>query len=88
MGARWLADNIAAPKNRFLRNQMQQYSNAANDETGRVNGYTSRLYGDPDFQYPTDPQELRKSLLCAFPYSEIMYNSMISEADQNDYYIR
>ena len=88
MGATWLAKNIAAPKNRFLRDPMQQYSNTANEEAGRVNAYTGRLYGDPDFQYPTDPQELRKSILCAFPFGEITYNSKISEADQNDFFIR
>ena len=38
--------------------------------------------------YPTNLDAIRKGLLCSFPNLEIRYNQAISDADQNDYFVR
>ena len=76
-GATWIADNIAAPKNEFLdRKENKQLRTKGSDHSSFEEG----------FYYITDPQELRRSLLAAFPNSEFLYNSGISYDDQNDFY--
>lgn len=82
MGATWLSRVIATEKNAFLKLPEQADFKSG---TKTYDGYTTCLYGK-DFQYETDVQALRKSLLCAFPYDEIVYNQGITDADQNDYY--
>lgn len=83
-GAAWLSRMIAEPINDFLRLPEQAPFTFGGQQRA---GYTTIFYGN-DFQYETDPQLLRRSLLCAFPYYEIVYNSSLTEDDQNDYYIR
>lgn len=83
-GATWLRDNIAVPANEFYTYDQQRWSNS--NRTKSTNNYMEALYGNTDFQYVTDVQELRKSLLCAFPNDEIVYNRSISSADQNKYW--
>lgn len=77
-GAEYLRDEIAMPINAFLAEPEQ-----AQDET---NGYYAR--GFLKIVYPVDLQQIRKGLLCAFPNLEIRYNKAITEADQNDYFVR
>ena len=84
-GAAWLSEHIAVPLNIALKNPNNAalgtatYSKASylsEDGTTVINPY----------QYPTDPQELRRSLLCAFPLEELAYNPALdSETDQNDF---
>lgn len=71
MGAKWLTDNIAKPKNIFL------YLREQNDFvlTGQpYSGYRSLYYGS-DFKYDEDWNLVRKGLICAYPYDELIYNS-------------
>lgn len=69
-GATWLKDHIAVPANIFLKQpRMQSYFN---------------LYHNGGKEYPEDVQKLRKSLLSAFPATELRLNSTIDE--QNDFY--
>ena len=82
-GARWIIRNICCPKNEFLTQPSQR-------------SLIGNLY-PPDFLYPedytADPDDpgldvflIRKGLLAAFPQSECLYNSAISEVEnQNDY---
>ena len=85
MGATWLAQKIATPLNRFLRLHEQQHTtNVGSDD--RTRGYCAIQYGDRDFQYITDPQTLRKSLLLGFPDREKIYNQDIPISETNDFY--
>ena len=85
MGATWLAEKIATPLNKFLRLHEQQYtSNAETDDRSR--GYCAIQYGDRNFQYFTDPQLLRRSLLLGFPDKERIYNQDIPMDETNDFY--
>ena len=77
-GAEYLRDEIAMPINAFLAEPEQ-----AQDMT---NGYFAR--GFLNVTYPVDLQQIRKGLLCALPNLEIRYNKAITEADQNDYFVR
>lgn len=88
MGAKWLADNIAAPKNRFLKLDEQQFNAISASATPNANGYTGRLFGSVNFQYPTDVETVRKGLIVAFPNDEIVNNINISYDDQNPYFFR
>lgn len=74
-GARWLSDNIAKPQNAWYK------------EPGDRN---KRLFEDFNngIEYEEDVQRLRKSLLHAFPEYELRYNSALTMADQNDFYIQ
>lgn len=78
-GAKWLSEEIAIPLNEFLQ-KPEQGPGDDNEGVFKYN-YVGTLY-------PTDPSELRKSLLCAFPVStEATYNTAIDPvADQNDFY--
>lgn len=76
-GATWLSTQIAVPANVELSRStnlkiVQGFYNKAATAAG-------------DFQYPTDPQELRRSLLCTFPLEEISYNPALGPEDQNDF---
>ena len=88
MGAKWLADNIAAPKNRFLQKKEQQLNAISSAATPNIAGYTGRLFGSLTFAYPTDPEVLRKSMIVAFPNDEIVNNQNISYDDQNPFWWR
>lgn len=74
-GARWLSDNIAKAQNAWYK------------EAGDRN---KRLFTDfnNSIEYTEDVQTLRKSLLNAYPEYELRYNSALSAADQNDFYIQ
>lgn len=72
-GAQWMLDNIIKPINEFLQDPRQ-------DKSLRKGNY----YGEK-FQYPTDVQKLRASLLCEFPSVELSMNQALSSADHNDF---
>lgn len=83
MGAKWIARVLALPMNAFLQQPEQ-----GPDPGKGVKGHFQ--YNYVGTLYPTDPVELRKSLMCAFPtVTEAVYNTAIDPvADQNDYYWR
>lgn len=74
-GATWLRDNIAVPANVFYMDNADMHSYRVTYYIGCENkGYI----------FPTDVQELRKSLLCAYPERELRLNT--APNCQNDYY--
>lgn len=77
-GARWLVEQIARPLNEHLH-QVEQ------GPRGDVPGIWAYTYLNHEFT--TSVQDMRKSLLCAFPYVEATYNSAIDPVkDQNDFF--
>lgn len=72
-GAKWLSDNIAKAQNEWYKEDRNQ-----------------KLFTDFNngIEYIEDVQILRKSLLFAYPEYELRYNSALSAADQNDFYIQ
>lgn len=74
-GATWLRDNIAAPANEFYM---------GNDDMAT---YRNTYYPGCDtkgYIFPTDVQDLRRSLLVAYPERELRLNTAPNY--QNDYY--
>ena len=74
-GATWLRDNIAVPANAF-------YMDNEDMRTYRVTYYIG--CDSRGYIFPTDVQDLRKSLLCAYPERELRLNTAPNY--QNDYY--
>lgn len=79
-GATFLRDHISIPLNEFLQKPEQaDFEKNGKKNTGVWNFYyRGRLY-------PESIEDLRKSLLCSFPRTEIIYNTAISEDDVNDF---
>lgn len=75
-GATFLRDHISIPMNEHLSQPEQDWGG---DKTLFKYNYNGAIY-------PTDVQELRKSLLCAFPSFEMVLNTAIKPEDQNDFY--
>jgi hypothetical protein len=74
-GARWLRDNIAVPANTFYMDNQDMHEYRVYYYIGcEKKGYI----------FPTDVQELRKSLLCAYPERELRLNTAPNY--QNDFY--
>ena len=81
MGARWLAENIAKPKNAFLYlNEQEDYTRDGTD----YSGYRTIYYGR-DFRYDEDPALVRKGLISSYPYDELIYNTCldVNKSDPN-----
>lgn len=78
-GAKWLSEQVAIPLNESL--QRPEQGPGENNLGVFKYTYVGTLC-------PTEPSELRKSLLCAFPAStEAVYNTSIDPVkDQNDFY--
>lgn len=72
-GAKWFSEQIVVPVNTFLTDPRQ-------DAALCKGGY----YGE-GFQYPSDPQKLRASLLCEFPKPELDMNPAMTQKDINDF---
>lgn len=72
-GASWLAQNIAKPINAF-------YHQPENQECWKS------YFDNSDI--PENVQELRKSILLAFPEYELRMNTALSSADQNDFFVK
>lgn len=75
MGARWIVENISKPKNIFLY-QKEQEDYTVDGETR--NGYRTIYYGN-DFRYDEDWTLVRKGLISAYPYDELIYNTSLDE---------
>lgn len=73
MGAKWLTETIAKPKNKFLALPEQGDFTKAGQ---KYSGYRTLFYGT-DFQYDEDWNNVRKGLICAYPYDELIYNSSL-----------
>ena len=86
-GATWLRDEVAIPKNEFLMRDEQHATLKPDGETVVSNPWQKGLYGSLDFQYPTEIQDLRKSIVVSFPHDELIRNIALDErADVNDFY--
>ena len=86
-GARFIVDEIIRPVNAFLKEPEQDGEHPDRIESSRsTTGYWQNTWNS--VQMSEDIQELRKGLLCAYPISELQYNSSLTEADQNDFYIK
>ena len=72
-GAKWFLDNIIRPFNISL---MQ-------DEQTKAREWYGAQTASP---FSESISDVRAGLLCAFPQQEIMYNTALSNADQNDYF--
>ena len=70
MGARWLTENIAKPKNVFLAEPEQ---GDFTDAGASYDGYRTLYYGR-DFSYDEDWTLVRKGLISAYPQNELVYN--------------
>lgn len=79
-GAEWMSEWFSKPYNDFLRMPEQNYQNGSD----KTYTYFQRVF----FSKPLieDVQQLRASLLYAFPEQEIRNNAGISDSDQNDFY--
>lgn len=71
MGAKWLTETIAKPKNIFLYEREQgDYEKAG----ATYDGYRTIYYGR-DFRYDEDWNLVRKGLICGYPNDELVYNT-------------
>ena len=73
LGATWLLENVCKPLNVF------------NGQDANLKFWASAFNST---QITEDLEQVRKGLLLAFPEYEIRYNTALSAADQNDYYIK
>ena len=69
-GAQWIIDNISIPKNEFLERKEQA------DKDG-YSGYRTVYYGK-GFTYNKDVASVRKGLVNAYPYDEMVYNTCLN----------
>ena len=75
-GAQWIVDNISIPKNVFLSQPEQDdWINSRNEPQ---EGYRTMYYGKHNV-YDEDPALVRKGLLTAYPYDELVYNPFLDE---------
>ena len=74
-GAQWIVDNIAKPKNAFLKKSEQD----------NLVGYYYPLSTDGEKVYSESVEDARKGLLAGFPVEEVLYNSLIQNNGRNDF---
>lgn len=74
-GAQFMIDNFIKPINEF-NNQNANY------------GYMHTTYMQQGRQYSTELKKVRAALLCAFPDTELRYNTSIGYENQNDFIIQ
>ena len=79
-GAEWMVEWFSKPYNKFLAMPEQHYNNGS---TAGYNYFDRTFWGKPLIE---DVQQIRASLLYAFPEMEFRNNGGISESDQNDFY--
>ena len=84
-GAKFMSEWLTKPLNAFLKEPEQNYGKSY-DEAGVVkNGELANLfYGH---FLPENVQELRKSILLAFPEVAFRNNSAITSSEQNGFYV-
>ena len=79
-GAEWMVRWFSKPYNEFMKQPEQHYNNGT---TVGYNYFDRTFYARPLIE---DVQQIRASLLFAFPEKEFRNNGGISESDQNDFY--
>ena len=80
MGANWIVKNISIPKNKFLYDPEQEtFKRKENGKEVEYDGYRTMFYGK-NFRYETEPSEVRKGLINAYPYDELVYNPYLDES--------
>ena len=79
-GAAWMSEWFSKPYNDFLRMPEQNFNNGT---TVGYNYFDRTFWGKPLIE---DVQQLRASLLYAFPEMEFRNNGGIDASDQNDFY--
>lgn len=79
MGAKWIVENISKPKNVFLYKKEQEDFTSAGEKFA---GYRTMYYGET-FKYDEDWTQVRKGLINAYPYDEIVYNPCLDEFSTN-----
>ena len=79
-GAQWLIENISIPKNAFINGPEHDnwIKTKANGETQEMEGYRKMYYGKEDV-YDIDHKSVRKGLISAYPYEELVYNPFLDE---------
>ena len=81
MGAQWFSDHVTKPANVFVF--LPEQDNSPSGARGcRDFFYGTSRFGEGKI-YPEEQADVRKGLLCAFPYDELVYNSALSLEDQN-----
>lgn len=78
-GATWLSQNITMPKNEFNSRPEQ-------DKFWQGGYVYPQNPEKTQYMYPSDVQELRKSLLYSYPDSELNYNNSLTSSDQNPFW--
>ena len=79
-GATFLRDHVSIPLNEFLQRPEQ----ADFEKNGKKNTGVWTFYYRGQL-YPERIEDLRKSMLCSFPRTEMIYNKEITEDDRNDF---
>jgi hypothetical protein len=78
-GATWLSQNITVPKNEFNSRPEQ-------DKFWQGGYVYPQNPEKTQYMYPSDVQELRKSLLYSYPDTELNYNNSLTSSDQNPFW--
>ena len=79
-GAQWLIENISKPKNAFINGPEHDnwIKTKENGDTQEMEGYRKMYYGKEDV-YDIDHKSVRKGLISAYPYEELVYNPFLDE---------
>ena len=86
-GAQFAIDNVIKPVNAFLKEPEQDGQHPDRlASTVSSSGYWQNSWNS--VQMSENVQEIRKGLLCAYPESELQYNSALSPSDQNDFFVK
>ena len=82
MGAKWIVENIAKPKNVFL--YLPEQEDFEQDGTP-YDGFRTIYYGR-SFKYDEDWNDVRKGLISAYPHDELVYNTCLDETKSDPNY--
>ena len=81
MGAQWFSDHVTKQANAFVF--LPEQDNSPSGARGcRDFFYGTSRFGEGKI-YPEEQADVRRGLICAFPYDELVYNSALSLEDQN-----
>ena len=83
MGARWIVENIAKPKNVFL--YLPEQEDFVHTDGKTYEGWRTIFYGK-DFKYDEDWTLVRKGLISAYPQDELIYNTCLDETKSDPNY--
>lgn len=83
MGAKWLVENIAKPKNVFL--YLPEQEDFVHTDGITYEGWRTIYFGK-DFKYDEDWTLVRKGLISAYPQDELIYNTCLDETKSDPNY--